>query len=137
MTCAFYNFIIPGSYLVMWVAWTAGEGFVQHDWVWLQGVALTKVPKIKYLIIIGGAKFKSESVAEKAYSSPIQCSSLHFLGETDFLRPNGLELLESCLDPVVIHHPQGHTIPRFGRFLYANGFFWVKLAWIFACSSDS
>lgn len=78
-----------------------------------KGVALTKVPKIKFLIIIGGAKFKSESVAEKAYSSPIQCQSLHFLGETDFLKPYGLELLESCVDPVVIHHPKGHTIPRF------------------------
>ncbi|XP_050215349.1 uncharacterized protein LOC126666385 [Mercurialis annua] len=76
------------------------------------GVALTKVPKIKNLIIIGGAKFKAPSVAEKAYSSPIQCSSLHFLGETDFLKPFGLELLESYIDPVVIHHPKGHTIPR-------------------------
>ncbi|XWS25340.1 hypothetical protein CRYUN_Cryun27aG0060800 [Craigia yunnanensis] len=34
-------------------------------------------------------------------------------GETDFLKPYGLELLESCVDPVVIHHPKGHTIPRF------------------------
>jgi hypothetical protein len=49
-------------------------------WFWLQGVALAKVPKIKFLIIIGGAKLKAESVAEKAYSSPIQCASLHFLG---------------------------------------------------------
>ncbi|XWS23948.1 hypothetical protein CRYUN_Cryun28dG0059500 [Craigia yunnanensis] len=78
-----------------------------------KGVGLTKVAKIKFLIIIGGAKFRSESVAEKAYSSPIQCPSLHFLGETDFLKPYGLELLESCVDPVVIHHPKGHTIPRF------------------------
>lgn len=46
----------------------------------LQGVALTKVPKIKFLIVIGGAKFKASSVAENAYSSPIQCPSLHFLG---------------------------------------------------------
>ncbi|EEF48586.1 esterase AGAP003155 [Ricinus communis] len=76
------------------------------------GVALTKVPKIKYLIIIGGAKFRAPSVAEKAYLSPIQCPSLHFLGEMDYLRPYGLELLESCVDPVVIHHPKGHTIPR-------------------------
>ncbi|XVE95224.1 hypothetical protein REPUB_Repub02eG0077700 [Reevesia pubescens] len=78
-----------------------------------KGVALTKVAKIKFLIIIGGAKFRSTSVAEKAYSSPIQCPSLHFLGETDFLKPYGLELLESYVDPVVIHHPKGHTIPRF------------------------
>ncbi|XP_059460378.1 uncharacterized protein LOC132189645 [Corylus avellana] len=77
-----------------------------------KGVALTKVPKIKFLIVIGGAKLKASSVAENAYSSPIQCPSLHFLGETDFLKPYGKELLESCVDSVVIHHPKGHTIPR-------------------------
>ncbi|KAI4337641.1 hypothetical protein L6164_016028 [Bauhinia variegata] len=77
-----------------------------------KGVALTKVPKIKFLIIIGGAKFKATSVADKAYSTPITCPSLHFLGETDFMRPYGLELLESCVHPEMIHHPKGHTIPR-------------------------
>jgi len=77
-----------------------------------KGVALTKVPKIKYLIIVGGAMFKSPSVAEKAYASPIQCPSLHFLGETDFLRPYGMELIKGCVDPVVVEHPKGHTIPR-------------------------
>ncbi|KAM1777526.1 hypothetical protein ACFX11_044186 [Malus domestica] len=77
-----------------------------------KGVALTKVPKIKFLIIIGGAKFKSPAVAEDAYYSPIQCPSLHFLGEMDFLKPYGLELLEHCADASVIHHPKGHTVPR-------------------------
>ncbi|KAI3912660.1 hypothetical protein MKX01_009630 [Papaver californicum] len=80
-----------------------------------KGLALTKVPKIKFLIIIGGAMFRSPAIAENAYSpsSPVQCPSLHFLGETDFLRPYGEKLLELCVDPVVIHHPRGHTIPRF------------------------
>ncbi|KAL3371616.1 hypothetical protein AABB24_008252 [Solanum stoloniferum] len=78
-----------------------------------QEVGLTKVPKIKNLIIIGGAKFQNKSVAEKAYSSAITCPSLHFLGEKDYLKKYGIELLESCVDPVVIHHPRGHTIPRF------------------------
>ncbi|PKI73555.1 hypothetical protein CRG98_006136 [Punica granatum] len=77
-----------------------------------QGMALKKVPKIKFIIIIGGAKFKGPSVADHAYSSPISCPSLHFLGENDFLKPYGLELLESCVEPVVINHPKGHTIPR-------------------------
>ncbi|KAK9096997.1 hypothetical protein Sjap_022494 [Stephania japonica] len=76
------------------------------------GVALTKVPKIKFLIIISGAMFRSEKVADKAYASPIKCPSLHFLGETDFLRPHGTKLLESFVDPFVAHHPRGHTIPR-------------------------
>ncbi|KAJ9673956.1 hypothetical protein PVL29_023483 [Vitis rotundifolia] len=47
-----------------------------------KGLALTKVPKIKFLIIISGAKLKSPSVAEKAYSSTIQCQSIHFLGSS-------------------------------------------------------
>ncbi|GAA0171531.1 esterase [Lithospermum erythrorhizon] len=79
-----------------------------------KGLGLTKVDKINFVIIIGGAKFKNPSVAENAYSSKIQCPSVHFLGETDFLREHGIELLESYVDPVVIHHPKGHTIPRFG-----------------------
>ncbi|CAJ1971713.1 unnamed protein product [Sphenostylis stenocarpa] len=77
-----------------------------------KGVALTKVPKVKFIIIVGGAKFRSPWVVEKAYSSPIRCPSLHFLGETDFLKKYGMELVESCDEPVVIHHPKGHTIPR-------------------------
>ncbi|KAG8378500.1 hypothetical protein BUALT_Bualt08G0143600 [Buddleja alternifolia] len=77
------------------------------------GVALTKVPEIKVVVIIGGAKFRNPSVVEKAYSSKIQCSSVHFLGEQDFLKQYGTELLDSYVDPLVIRHPKGHTIPRF------------------------
>ncbi|RWR92478.1 dihydrofolate reductase [Cinnamomum micranthum f. kanehirae] len=77
-----------------------------------KGLALTKVPKIKFVIIIGGARFRNAALAEKAYSSPSDCPSLHFLGETDFLKPYGTVLLESFVDPVVINHPKGHTVPR-------------------------
>jgi hypothetical protein len=45
-----------------------------------QGLALTRVPKIKYLIIIDGAKFRSPTVAEKAYANKVACTSLHFIG---------------------------------------------------------
>ncbi|CAN4092382.1 unnamed protein product [Withania somnifera] len=69
-----------------------------------KGVALTKVPKIKYLIIIGGAKLQNKQMAEKAYSSPITCPSLHFLGT--FCSYN-------YWNHVLIHHPNGHIIPRF------------------------
>ncbi|XP_038704826.1 dihydrofolate reductase-like isoform X2 [Tripterygium wilfordii] len=57
-----------------------------------KGVALKKVPKIKFLIIIGGAKFKSPTVAEQAYSAPIQCPTLHFLDEKSL--PMVMEFLE-------------------------------------------
>jgi hypothetical protein len=46
-----------------------------------QGLALTRVPKIKYLIIIGGARFRgAHTIAEKPYASKIKIPSLHFLG---------------------------------------------------------
>ncbi|XP_047962343.1 esterase AGAP003155-like [Salvia hispanica] len=77
------------------------------------GVALTRVPKIKLVVIIAGAKFRHPSVIEKAYSTPIRCWSVHFIGDQDFLKEYGTELLDSFVDPVVIRHPKGHTIPRF------------------------
>ncbi|WOK92198.1 dihydrofolate reductase [Canna indica] len=77
-----------------------------------RGLALTRVPKVKYLIIIGGAKFPSPMLAEKAYATKIKCPSLHFLGDMDFLKKHGETLLESFVDPYVIRHPKGHTVPR-------------------------
>ncbi|KAI3833500.1 hypothetical protein MKW98_024499 [Papaver atlanticum] len=78
-----------------------------------KGLALTKVPKIKFVIIIGGAMFQSPAIADKAYSpsSPVQCPSLHFIGEKDFMRRYGEKLLELFVEPVVIRHPDGHIIP--------------------------
>lgn len=35
----------------------------------------------------------------------------------DFMKPRGLELLKSSLDPVVIHHPKAHTVPKLGNSL--------------------
>lgn len=86
-------------------------------WMQEQGVALTKVPKVKFLIIISGAKFGGSKygapkLAANAFVSPIKCPSLHFLGEADFQKPEGIALLDSFVDPVVIHHTKGHTIPR-------------------------
>ncbi|GLU20539.1 hypothetical protein SLE2022_367320 [Rubroshorea leprosula] len=42
--------------------------------------------------------------------SPVGCLSLHFIGEKCFLKEKGIFLLKSIVDPVVIHHPGGHTI---------------------------
>ncbi|KAF7016724.1 hypothetical protein CFC21_030262, partial [Triticum aestivum] len=80
-----------------------------------QGLALTRVPKIKYLIIIGGAKFRSPAIADKAYANMIKIPSLHFLGDNDFLKPHGEQLIESFVDPFIIRHPKGHTVPRLMR----------------------
>jgi len=62
----------------------------------LDGVALTKVPKIKFVIVISGGKFGGSErflggkydglklglpkLAANAFSSPLKCPSLHFIG---------------------------------------------------------
>ncbi|KAG6598715.1 hypothetical protein SDJN03_08493, partial [Cucurbita argyrosperma subsp. sororia] len=78
-----------------------------------KGVALTRVPKIKFVIIISGVKLESPSLdAQEAYASSIACPSLHFLSEEDFFMPSGLQLLESFVEPFVINHLKGHTVPK-------------------------
>lgn len=82
-----------------------------------QGMALGKVDKIKFLILISGAKFGEKrfgmpKLASNAFSKPIDCPSLHIIGEKDFMKPESIALLEAFKEPVVIHHPRGHTVPR-------------------------
>ncbi|MBA0620371.1 hypothetical protein Godav_006095 [Gossypium davidsonii] len=81
------------------------------------GLALTRVPSIKFLIIISGAKFGGPKFAHhkltsNAYSSPLECPSLHIIGETDFMKQESISLPEYFVDPFVINHPKGHTIPE-------------------------
>ncbi|KAJ7953541.1 Serine hydrolase FSH [Quillaja saponaria] len=81
-----------------------------------EGVALGKVPKVKFLIVISGGRLRGlnlgvPKLASNAFSKKIRCLSLHFIGETDFMKPEGIALLEAFVDPVVIHHPKGHSVP--------------------------
>jgi len=83
----------------------------------LDGVALTKVPKIKYVIVMSGGKFGGSKIgapklAATAFTSPLKCPSLHIIGDACFLKEPGIELLESFVDPFVINHPKGHAIAR-------------------------
>nr|XP_043632587.1 esterase AGAP003155-like [Erigeron canadensis] len=82
-----------------------------------KGVALTEVPKVKFVIVIsgakfGGTKFGTPKLTADSFSTPVTTPSLHLIGEEDFMKQENIDLLESFLDPVVIKHPKGHTIPR-------------------------
>ncbi|KAL8193969.1 hypothetical protein R6Q57_026211 [Mikania cordata] len=79
--------------------------------------ALTKVKKVKFVIIISGAKFGGSKfglpkLASDSFSTPITTPSLHLIGDTDFMKEESIALQEAFVDPVVIRHPKGHTIPR-------------------------
>ncbi|KAL4378603.1 hypothetical protein GQ457_02G009040 [Hibiscus cannabinus] len=81
------------------------------------GLALTRVPKIKFLILISGAKFGwsnfgHHNLTRNAFSSPLEFPSLHIIGEMDFMKPESTVLVQAFVDPFVINHPRGHTVPR-------------------------
>ncbi|XP_021274091.1 esterase C25G4.2-like [Herrania umbratica] len=86
-------------------------------WMQRKGVAFTKVPKIKFLIIISGFKLRElkhgpPKLLVNAFPAPVECPSLHLIGEKDFLKEVGFTLLKSFVKPFVIHHSMGHTIPK-------------------------
>ncbi|XVE83085.1 hypothetical protein DITRI_Ditri16bG0058800 [Diplodiscus trichospermus] len=82
-----------------------------------EGVAFTKVPKIKFVIIISGFELRElksgpPKLLVNAFSVPIECPSIHFIGDKDFLKERGLKLLKLFVMPFVIYHSTGHTVPK-------------------------
>ncbi|KAH7859511.1 hypothetical protein Vadar_002022 [Vaccinium darrowii] len=97
-----------------WFFDSGATSHVTHDPSHIQDVVLNSVPKIKFVMLIAGSKFggsmfSSPKLAQNAFSSPIECPSLHFLG---LCYAKWIELLDSFVDPFVIHHPEGHVVPK-------------------------
>ena len=61
---------------------------INHFNEYFTGIGIDKgTPKIGFVIIISGAKLKNQTLAEKAYSVPMRCPSVHFLGAHFVLFP--------------------------------------------------
>ncbi|XP_062185766.1 rhodanese-like domain-containing protein 6 [Phragmites australis] len=59
-----------------------------------QGLALTGVAKVKYVIQIAGAMIQSPAAATRAFAGKIVCPSLHFIDE------KGLQVMLRYLDTI-------------------------------------
>ncbi|XP_050939961.1 uncharacterized protein LOC103486820 isoform X2 [Cucumis melo] len=77
-----------------------------------QGKVLREHPPIKMFVSISGTKFKDESICEVAYKHKIKVKSVHFIGEKDWLKLPSQQLASVFHQPLIIRHPQGHTVPR-------------------------
>lgn len=77
-----------------------------------QGLALTSVPTLRFVMIISGGSLEGEHPWKGCYSKPIQCPSVHLIGENDFLKSRNEELLLKFQDPIVVRHGAKHTVPR-------------------------
>ncbi|CAN4099695.1 unnamed protein product [Withania somnifera] len=77
-----------------------------------QGKILKDHPPIKLFVSISGAKFRDPSICNVAYKGVIKAKSVHFIGEKDWLKLPSQELTTAFENPLIIRHPQGHTVPR-------------------------
>ncbi|CAL9057398.1 unnamed protein product [Musa banksii] len=77
-----------------------------------QGKVLKEHPPIKFLVSISGSKFRDPSICDIAYKDPIKVKSVHFIGEKDWLKLPSEELAAAFDNPLILRHPQGHTVPR-------------------------
>lgn len=77
-----------------------------------QGKVLQEHPPLKLFVSISGSKFRDPSICEVAYKETIRVKSVHFVGEKDWLKLPSEELATAFDNPLIIRHPQGHTVPR-------------------------
>lgn len=81
-----------------------------------EAVAFTRVPKVKFLILISGCKLEAvyhpcPPLAENAFAVPIDIPSLFIIGEKDRGKEEQFELLESFVHPTLYYHHGGHGVP--------------------------
>ncbi|GER37994.1 calmodulin-related protein [Striga asiatica] len=77
-----------------------------------QGKILNEHPPIKFVVSISGSKFRDQTICEIAYKDSIKAKSVHFIGEKDWLKLPSEDLASAFFNPLIIRHPQGHTVPR-------------------------
>ncbi|KAH0662333.1 hypothetical protein KY284_027264 [Solanum tuberosum] len=80
-----------------------------------QGKILKEHPPMKLFVSISGAKFRDPNICNIAYKDMMKVKSVHFVGEKDWLKLPSQELTTGFENPLIIRHPQGHTVPRLGK----------------------
>ncbi|CAM6115229.1 unnamed protein product [Calypogeia fissa] len=89
-------------------------GIVAAAWIGLNENGLgPNMPNINFAIVVGGGRSRAQ-VFEPAYKGTINCPSIHFVGEKDFMKASGESLAQEFKDPVVLSHPFAHVVPRLG-----------------------
>ncbi|KAM7500057.1 hypothetical protein LguiA_024471 [Lonicera macranthoides] len=77
-----------------------------------QGKVLKEEEAMKLFVSISGSKFRDPTICEVAYKNPIKVKSVHFIGAKDWLKLPSEKLASAFENPLIIDHPQGHTVPR-------------------------
>ncbi|KAK1561865.1 hypothetical protein Q3G72_002157 [Acer saccharum] len=97
-----------------------------------QGKVLKEHPPMKVFVSISGSKFRDPKICEVAYKDKIKVKSVHFIGAKDWLKLPSEELATAFENPLIINHPQGHTVPRLDEKATEQ----IK-SWILQCNNNS
>lgn len=77
-----------------------------------KGVALTRHPPIKFVVIVAGGMFEDPDLKKKTYPSIITCPSVHITGAKDERNYRNEALAKVFENPIIIRHEGNHTVPR-------------------------
>ncbi|KAJ6700221.1 ESTERASE OVCA2 [Salix purpurea] len=77
-----------------------------------QGKVLKEHPPFKLFVSVSGSKFRDPIICDVAYKDIIKVKSVHFIGAKDWLKEPSEDLATAFDSPLIIRHPQGHTVPR-------------------------
>ncbi|XAR69781.1 Dihydrofolate reductase [Bertholletia excelsa] len=91
-----------------------------------QGKVLKDHPPLKLFVSISGAKFRDPSICDVAYKDPIKVKSVHFIGDKDWLKLPSEELATAFHNPLIVRHPQGHTVPRLDEAAIEKLHNWIR-----------
>ncbi|KAJ8770357.1 hypothetical protein K2173_014969 [Erythroxylum novogranatense] len=91
-----------------------------------QGKVLKEHPPIKFFISVSGSKFRDPAIRDIAYKDTIKAKSVHFIGEKDWLKLPSEDLATAFDRPLIIRHPQGHTVPRLDETATKQLLSWVS-----------
>lgn len=80
-----------------------------------KGLAIQQHPPLRFIILVSGAGFNNQHQMHEYYSEPVECPSVHIIGDQDHLRAVNEELVSKFKDPLVIRHPGKHMVPRLGE----------------------
>ncbi|XP_020218911.1 esterase OVCA2 [Cajanus cajan] len=101
-----------------------------------QGKVLKEHPPIKFFISISGSKFRDPSICDVAYKDPIKAKSVHFIGEKDWLKLPSEDLASAFDKPLIIRHPQGHTVPRLDEASTSQLRNWITDVGVSVCEQE-
>lgn len=75
---------------------------------WQQQGTLPEIAPLHFYLMIGGTPSRGHA---ECYQDPLQIASLHFIGEKDYLKKYSQALADLFVEPVVIRHKGGHSVP--------------------------